>query len=255
MNEAMEVSTYNEDNQGGLSTLNNEISEDASTLADPSSGEEEVKAEEQQSQQQGEEQLTTAKKPEEPSIPAPQTQKDADATLRSVGLDIREFETEFMANGELSAESYKKLTDSGIPKEVVDSYIKGQEALAERMINNVHAIAGGSEGYANMVEWARGNLSPEEISAFDHIMAGGNKELIVLAVTGVVSRWKAATGSAPRQLTHGKASAGRGRPVDVFESADEVVQAINDPRYKRGDAAYIRNIERKMGRSKVFEGY
>nr|DAQ24457.1 MAG TPA: capsid assembly protein [Caudoviricetes sp.] len=254
MNEAMEVSTYNEDNQGGLSTLNNEVFEGSSTLADTSSGEEEVKAEEQQSQQQGEEQ-PAAKKSEEPSIPAPQTQKDADATLRSVGLDIREFETEFMANGELSPESYKKLTDSGIPKEVVDSYIKGQEALAERMIHDVHAIAGGSEGYADMVEWARGNLSPEEISAFDHIMAGGNKELIVLAVTGVVSRWKAATGSAPRQLTHGKASAGRGRPVDVFESADEVVQAINDPRYKRGDAAYIRSIERKMGRSKIFEGY
>ena len=252
MNEAMEVSTYSEDNQAGLSTINDEEQEGTSTLANLPS-EEPGKAEEQQPHQPEEEQL--AKKTREPSIPAPQNQNDADATLRSVGLDIHEFETEFMANGELSEASYKKLTDAGIPKAMVDSYIKGQEAIAERMVNEVQAIAGGSEGYASMVEWARGNLSPEEISAFDHIMAGGNKELIVLAVTGVASRWKAATGSAPRQLVQGNARAGRGRPADIFESADEVVQAINDPRYKRGDAAYVRSVERKMGRSHVFEGY
>lgn len=237
--QSMEVSTFNEENQAGLSSLA-DITEDTDFEG---SGQPEQTQEPTQQNDEGPEE-NKDKRDEDPL--APQSQQEAEATLKTAGLDIREFETEFMANGELSEESYEKLVKAGIPRTMVDSYIRGQEALAEKTISEVHAIAGGSEGYASMVEWARDNLSAQEIEAFDHVMAGGNKELIILAVTGVVSRWKNAAGSAPKRMVKGRVSPTRGG--GGFESAEEMIRAINDPRYKKGDAAYVRSVENKIAR-------
>ena len=255
MNEsqAMEVSTFNEDTQAGLSSL----SPESGTLADPAGqaqtsqpASQPAQPDEPPAQQkpQAQEQPQTPVQDAASSVPPPQTQRDAEATLRASGLDIQEFETEFMANGELSEASYNKLLSAGIPRTMVDSYIKGQQALAERMIADVHAIAGGSDGYAAMVDWARGNLSPQEITAFAHIMAGGNRELITLAVTGVVSRWKASEGSGPARVVRGRVSPNRSG--GGFETIDEMTRAIQDRRYGR-DAVYTRMVEDRIARSSV----
>lgn len=245
--QSMEVSTFNEENQAGMSSLANmTASENDGITESYEDNEQSVQHQEPTPQSNEGSEENKAKRDEDPL--APQSQQEAEATLKTAGLDIREFETEFMANGELSEESYDKLVKAGIPRTMVDSYIRGQEALAEKTINEVHAIAGGSEGYANMVEWARENLSAQEIEAFDHVMAGGNKELIVLAVTGVVSRWKSATGFAPKRMVKGRVSPTR--DGGGFESAEEMIRAINDPRYKKGDAAYVRSVENKIARMK-----
>lgn len=183
------------------------------------------------------------------TIPAPQTQTDAQNTLKGVGLDITEFETEFISQGQLSEASYKKLTDAGIPKAMVDSYIKGQEALAQQIIDNTYAIAGGEQNYNKMTEWARKSLTPDEIRYFDHVMSSGNRESITFAVTGLVSRWRAAEGFAPN-LVQGRAPAVPQRVLG-FQSIDEMKQAMRDPRYGR-DSAYTRSVEEKMSRSDLF---
>ena len=237
MNEAMEVSTYVDENQPGLSTINNPVQEHEAHKHEetPAQGEEE----------QSEEQKT----PEvEPAIPAPQTQEAASNTLKGVGLDIADFENEFISNGSLSEESYKKLGDAGIPKSMVDSYIKGQEAIAQKFIAEVYAIAGGDEGYANMSQWAASNVAEDELKAFNSIMASGKRELITLAVTGMVSRWKAAEGSKPK-LTQGRVS-GPSR-VQGYASPQEMVKAMQDKRYGK-DPAYTRAVEDRVARSNIF---
>lgn len=184
---------------------------------------------------------------------APPADRDAaESALKGKGLDISAFEQEFAASGTLSEDSYKKLTAAGLTKEVVDSYIAGQTALAQSFVNDIYAIAGGQEGYNEMVAWARENLSPTEIVAFDKIANAGQKEMLELAVTGMVSRWKSAEGSTP-ELMQGRAGAGRGSNRDVFESPQQVVEAMRDKRYGK-DPAYTRTVEDKMARSNVFGG-
>ena len=182
-------------------------------------------------------------------IPVPQTQADAQNTLKGVGLDITEFETEFISQGQLSEASYQKLMGAGIPKAMVDSYIKGQEALAQQVIDSTYAIAGGEQNYNKMTEWARKSLTPDEIRYFDHVMSSGNRESITFAVTGLVSRWRAAEGFAPN-LVQGRAPAVPQRVLG-FQSIDEMKQAMRDPRYGR-DSAYTRSVEEKMSRSDLF---
>lgn len=68
---------------------------------------------------------------------------DAEKALSGKGLDIAEFEREFDATGGLSEESYAKLEQAGLGKDVVDSYIAGRTALLNSFISDVKGLAGG----------------------------------------------------------------------------------------------------------------
>lgn len=178
---------------------------------------------------------------------------EAEKALSGKGLDIGTFEREFDATGGLSEESYKKLEQAGLGKAVVDSYIAGRTALLNSFITEVKGLAGGDEGYAAVTEWAdKGGLSDAEKASYNRVMNTGDRELIKLAVSGLVAKYREAEGSAP-DLVAGKASSARREPSDAFASTEEVVAAMKDPRYGK-DPAYTRAVERKVARSRVFGG-
>ena len=75
---------------------------------------------------------------------------------------------------------------------------------------------------------------------------------IRLAVSGLVAKYREEEGSTPELVT-GKATASRRAASDTFESTEQVVAAMKDPRYGK-DPAYTRAVERKVARSRVFGG-
>lgn len=205
-------------------------------------------------QEKPQERETPPRQPEQPenkekqddAPPAPKDQEQAADLLKVKSLDIADFEREFMAQGALAEESYKKLTEAGIPESVVDSYIEGRIAVAQTFISEIQGLAGGPEQYADMVQWAEQNLPPEEIRAFDSLCCSGKKDMITLAVNGLIAKWRGAEGAEPAHLAGGSVSGGGSR--DVFESAAQVVEAMHDGRYG-SDPAYTRAVEAKMARS------
>lgn len=189
----------------------------------------------------------TAIKPED----AQEGSRDkAEEALSGKQLDITEFEKEFDATGTLSEESYKKLESAGLSKEVVDSYIEGRKALLDAYITEIKGMAGGEEGYAQVTAWAASNLESAEIEAFDRIVNSGDRSLIRLAVSGLVSKYREAEGATPNLVT-GRASAGNRQDSDLFNSVAEVTAAMRDPRYGK-DPAYTRAVELRVSRSHVF---
>lgn len=178
---------------------------------------------------------------------------DAEKALSGKGLDIAAFEQEFDATGGLSEESYAKLEQAGLGKAVVDSYIAGRTALLEGFISDVKGLAGGEDGYRSITEWAdKGGLTDAEKESYNRVMNSGDKALIKLAVSGLVAKYREEEGSTPELVT-GKATAARRAPSDTFESTEQVVAAMKDPRYGK-DPAYTRAVERKVARSRVFGG-
>ncbi|WP_337638170.1 capsid assembly protein [Bilophila wadsworthia] len=178
---------------------------------------------------------------------------DAEKELSGKGLDISEFEQEFDATGGLSEESYAKLEQAGLGKAVVDSYIAGRTALLEGFISDVKGLAGGEDGYRAITEWAdKGGLTDAEKESYNRVMNSGDKALIKLAVSGLVAKYREEEGSTPELVT-GKATASRRTASDTFESTEQVVAAMKDPRYGK-DPAYTRAVERKVARSRVFGG-
>ncbi|WP_313196201.1 capsid assembly protein [Shinella zoogloeoides] len=180
-----------------------------------------------------------------PEVPA--SAEEAQAQLEAVGLDFNAYTAEYAESGELSQATYEALAKAGVPKEIVDAYISGQEAQAAQMINEVQAEFGGAEAYSQMVTWAATGLSKPEIAAFNKVMDSGDVDSIKLAIAGLQSKYRAANGEEPN-LLNGDPSANEG---DVFRSTAEVTAAMNDPRYRK-DAAYRADVTAKLARSNVF---
>lgn len=178
------------------------------------------------------------------------SRETAENTLKASGLDLAALEREYTVNGQLSDASYKALADAGIGKPFVDAYIKGQEALLQATVREMTSLAGGEEQYTAMTAWAAENLPQEDIAAFNTAVSSGNKPLIKMAVSGLVSRWKEAEGSEP-QLVGGRTSADGGDSRRGFRSKEEMVAAMRDPRYGK-DAAYTRDVERKTAHAAFF---
>lgn len=186
-----------------------------------------------------------AKPTETPAEQTPDTAK-VEQQLEAKGLDLRDFSKEFAEKGALSQESLDKLAKAGYPKEVVDQYIAGQQALATQTENAILANVGGREGYDQMAEWAKTAMGEEELAAYNNIMDSGNTDAMKFAVNSLKQRYEAAVGKDPK-LLQGKSVAS----VEAFESSAQVTQAMRDPRYK-ADPAYRAQVQAKLARSNVF---
>jgi hypothetical protein len=154
---------------------------------------------------------------------------------------IVEASKEFFENdGVISEETYKNLAEIGLPKELVDSYAAGQQALMQSEEGSIKAVADGN--WDQMAEWAANNLSQEEIDTFDDIVQSGTVEQAKLAAKGLYAQYKAENGVAPR-LTQGAVNGSSTMP---FKSNQELARAMSDPRYKSGDKAYHEEIDRRI---------
>ncbi len=112
--------------------------------------------------------------------------------------------------------------------------------------DQIKSMAGGQEGYDEMLKWAGENLSQQEIEMFDTVMDRGDVLSAFFAVRSLAYRWEDAKGYDGKMLT-GTAPKADG---SQFRSQAEVVQAMSDPRYER-DAAYRADIMKKLERSNV----
>jgi len=169
------------------------------------------------------------------------------AELQKQGLDMNEFSQEFAQKGELSQESYEKLAKAGFNKDIVDNYIAGQQARAAQFEGTIKAEVGGDERYGEMITWAKANLSPAEIDAYNAAVSSGNAEQAKLAALGLSAKFGKAVGNEPSRLLGG----GQAGAADVFESTQQVTEAMRDPRYKN-DPAFRAKVQSKLARSNVF---
>ena len=168
-------------------------------------------------------------------------QEDTDTENTDTNTVIAEASKEFFENdGVISEETYKNLAEVGLPKELVDSYAAGQQALMQSEEGSIKAVADGN--WDQMAEWASNNLSPEEIDTFDDIVQNGTVDQAKLAAKGLYAQYKAENGVAPR-LTQGSVTGSATMP---FKSNQELARAMSDPRYKSGDKAYHEEIDRRI---------
>jgi len=157
-------------------------------------------------------------------------------------------------NGELSESTQQQLSKMN-PAEVAAEYLKyrqqieatqSTEDISDDQVSELRGIAGGDDGYQEMIAWASENLSPQEIQRYDNVIAGGNYDAISFAVEALKSKYTEAMG-VEGQLFKGKPAASN---KDVFRSQAEVVQAMSDPRYDR-DPAYRNDVFEKLERSNL----
>ena len=170
---------------------------------------------------------------------------DVQQAVENAGVDFNALQEEYNQGG-LSEDAYSKLSDAGFPKNLVDSWIQGQEALANDYQSSVHNIVGGEESYGEMTTWASENLSESEIASYDRAVDSGDLGMVKLAVEGLRSKYQAAEGSDPALIAGQSAPSSGG----TYSSWSEVTTAMRDPRYQ-SDPAYRQSVTAKLSRSDV----
>ncbi len=178
-------------------------------------------------------------------------------TFQKAEIDPFEMNTYFQENnGTLSDDMYGKLEQAGLSKNLVDSYLEGvrqqtgmqQQApiLSDAEVAEVHGIAGGKDGYEQLMNWAADNMSDADAKSFDEVIETGNKAAVTFAVKALMGQYEDAVGR-DSNLVQGKASDNSG---DVYRSMAEVVRDMNNPEYDRDPAVRL-DVQRKLERSNL----
>lgn len=155
---------------------------------------------------------------------------------------------EFAEAGELSDKTFDALEAAGLPREFVEQYIAGQQAMSVQQAATIQESIGGAGNYEAMAEWASENLADGDLDAFNDIVEGQSVEQARVAVKGLYAQFLAAGGKGPA-LVQGSTSGDSG--VKPFGSTAQVTEAMRDPRYA-SDPAYREQVEKRMSVSSIF---
>jgi hypothetical protein len=186
---------------------------------------------------------------DKPADPPAEQQKAASEAVQKAGLDVKALEAEYAQNGKLTDESMKKLEAAGFSKDIVDAYIAGQSALAEKFHGELHGIAGGETQFQQMWQWGEGALSMPEKVALNKTLDSGDQAAIKMAFQGLHSKWVSAGQNEPaRPIRGGNGSEGAG---DRYTHRDEVMKDMQNPEYHTNEA-FRRKVVAKLKRSNVW---
>jgi plasmid maintenance system antidote protein VapI len=172
---------------------------------------------------------------------------NAEKAVENAGLSMDTLQQEYNESGQLNDKSYEALAKAGIPKDYVDAFIKGQEAIATQTANTLKQEVGGDEAYKNMMTWASENLNEAEINAYNRTVNGKDIEATKLAIAGLNAKYKNAEGIEPNLARGDRPSTSN---ATGYRSWAEVTAAMSDPRYSK-DVAYQSDVQAKLKNSKL----
>lgn len=166
--------------------------------------------------------------------------------------DIATIKAEYASKGELSEESYAKLAEAGYTKRFVDSFVRGQEALAEQYAAGVVRYAGGAEQFNRILSHLESNDKSTKEALESAIL---RKDLVTAkAILNLAGRSLGkARGVQPQRTvtTQGKPAVAAPKvQTEGFSSKADMVKAMSDPRYLR-DAKYTMEVRAKVAASSL----
>ena len=177
-------------------------------------------------------------------------EEEAEETQEESSTDwLQDAYSNYLENGTLDEASAQKLNEMS-SVDVFEALTQNPiqpvaRDLTEAEVSSIYDTVGGKEAYADIVSWAKGTFTAEDIQAYDAMIETGNMSQINLALRGLYSQYTDAMGSEGNML--------QGKPAEAqstFRSQAELIQAMNDPRYDN-DPAYRQDVLDKLGRSEV----
>ena len=184
--------------------------------------------------------------------PPPQTPQkqpsliEAKEAVEKEGLDFDKYYNEYLESETLSEESLKELNEKGMSREMVHSWIEGQNALSDQVSKMAYDSVGGQEKYNEMLEWAGNNLTDKEIGAFNSALEQGTIDQSLFAIKSLGAQYQLANGSSPNLL---QGSTG-GSSAEAFSSLAEMSEAMKDPKYQT-DPAFREEVTKKLESSNL----
>ena len=151
---------------------------------------------------------------------------------------------EWSQNGDISPATLQEFVSKGIPEQYVRQYVEGANAQIQLMTMEVYNKMGGEQHVQEIMNWAADNLTDEEIQTYNDLIDSGDINKTITAYQSIEARMGNQT-----QNRFIKPEQGTAKENGGFQSKAEMIEAMNDPRYRK-DPAYRSQVERRLARSK-----
>jgi hypothetical protein len=141
--------------------------------------------------------------------------------------------------------------DTAQPEQVGTDQGGIDPTTAASIRNAVLEQAGGEAEYQRLASWAASNLPSDRTNAYNAALASGDQAAVINSLKGLQYDYMMKNGYEPK-LTGGRAPT---TEVRGYQSERQVIEAMNDPRYSGAspDPAYVREVERRLAVSNVFQ--
>lgn len=181
-----------------------------------------------------------------------QSEKDGDDSDESFSLEAAY--TEWQENGALTPETndeiVSRLEKAGFDNAqgIIDQYLAGANASVQAVRSTAFEAAGGEGQYGEMIDWARENLSPAQIAAYDQSVSDPN--MVELAVRGLRAQYEAAGGTTKQQPAKrvdagAKPDGDFSGQVPLPRSNYQVSELVSDARYAK-DPGYRAEVDARI---------
>lgn len=162
-----------------------------------------------------------------------------------------QIEAEYEADGKLSKASYDALAKAGYSKGFIDSYIRGQEAVAEQFVSKVVDYAGGQDKFQRILSHMQ-STSPESVESLHEAIERQDlkaiRTIINLGTQGISKK----LGKAPARSLTNKAPATpqtrKAPSVEGYASTAEMIKDMGSDKY-RLDPAFRAKVEARVAAS------
>jgi len=152
--------------------------------------------------------------------------------------NVNKWSQEFETNGKLSEETYKEI---GVPRPFVDQWLALNKNAGKSQEEQLMEMVGGEEGWTQVREWTRDNLTNDERRAIDLQLQSADFATRANTIQGLYARFQKSDGFSPERRVFGNPpSTGGG-----FESPAQMVAAMSDPRYDK-DPAYRAQVMQRI---------
>lgn len=168
--------------------------------------------------------------------------------LTTKGIDFDAIAEEFSNNGDFTPETRAALEKAGYPKTVVDAFLSGLQATADKIVTTIFSYCGGEAEYNKMAQFIK-SQGEDTVAQFNRVLESGDVGQMKLAIDGFKARMGARTGVAGRSVLGGNGTGGNAQ--QGFSSKSDMVKAMSDPRYGR-DPSYTKDIQKKTMNSSFF---
>lgn len=176
-----------------------------------------------------------------------QSLQDAEKLVAAKGFDYATLTKEYEENGKLSDATYKALEEKGLPKEMVETFIRGLEATSQLFNKTVYEYAGGVKEFEKLQKYVEAQ-GEESVKGFNQMIESCNLQGIKLLIKGIKAEMTLKNGTQNSSVL----GSGNVGSVSGFTNEAEWIKAVDDPRYGE-DEAYTKRVAERLMKSSFVE--
>lgn len=180
------------------------------------------------------------------------TPKDETVESEDHSVNWEEVMIEFGNNqGAISDATRQKIIKAGIPEQLLEATLAGQKALWMQQVKEAEDAVGGRENLQGILNHVRDNFTPQEITAFNKAMENPSvyKRVLRGLLHELADAQEASTQKTTKEPTPTPGTVPVGSTsVTGFATMQEMLDAMNDPRYNR-DPSYTKEVHARTAKS------